>query len=133
MDKNFMAIFGRIIIGLFFVIAGVVNIFQWEPNLQVLQKHALYSPTPMLITGITAQIVLGALLIIGLAKRTCATLLILFTLASMFLYLDFWNTTGTQEVVIFTQFLDDFAIIGGLLLVIGAAGKEARRTNTYTG
>lgn len=124
MKHSFTFILGRALLGLFFVCIGIISIVEWDANFSILQHHQIPYSTYALNLAITAEILLGLLLIIGKLYRTAAALLIILTLICASIYLQFWNMTGIAQINTLIQFLSDIAIIAGLLLVIAAKSSD---------
>lgn len=120
-EIGFTARLGRIILGLFFVVAGLFNIVQWQSNLQTLLTEGVPSASIFLAIAIAIQIIFGALMIFGTLQRTCAILQILLIILSAPFFLNFWTMTGQIEATTFADFITSIAIIGGLILVIATA------------
>ena len=117
--NNFFVALGRVILGLFFIGVGALNLGCFQENLSVLIAHGIPVATVFLSFGIAVQMILGAFLALGRLQRTAACLLILFTVIVAPFYLDFWNMVGAARTATLIQFLSDIAIIGGLLMIVG--------------
>ena len=114
---------GRAILGLFFVVIGVMNIIHWNMNLSVLLKA--HFPLAGIALGIALayEIIFGLLLTLGLWQKLSSCALILFSVISAPIYLPFWTMTGVPLIATLTQFLSVIAVIGGLIITASSAKK----------
>ena len=114
---------GRAILGLFFVVIGVMNIIHWNMNLSVLLKA--HFPLAEIALGIALayEIIFGLLLTLGLWQKLSSCALILFSVISALIYLPFWTMTGVPLIATLTQFLSVIAVIGGLIITASSTKK----------
>ena len=114
---------GRAILGLFFVVIGVMNIIHWNMNLAVLIKFNFPLVHLALVIAIAYEILFGLLLALGLWQKLSSCALILFSVISAPIYLPFWTMTGVPLIATLTQFLSVIAVIGGLIITASSARK----------
>ena len=114
--KPFFYGLGRAILGLFFVVIGVMNIIHWNMNLAVLIKFNFPLVHLALVIAIAYEILFGLLLALGLWQKLSSCALILFSVISAPIYLPFWTMTGVPLIATLTQFLSVIAVIGGLII-----------------
>lgn len=117
MGKTILARLGQLIVGLFFVAVGVLNIIHWQPNLDILTNVSFPLPTIALGIAIAYEIFFGLLLVLNVTSRLAACALILFSIVTAPIYLPFWNLSGDEFTAVLTQFLSVIAIIGGLIVI----------------
>lgn len=109
---------GRALIGLFFVAMGALNFASPDAGLGMLAACGITThPDIIFNIGIAIEIILGILLVIGVFCRTSAWILVIFTIIVAFCMHNFWAQTGLAKLNTAMQFVGDFGIIGGLLLV----------------
>ena len=112
---------GRVLLGALFVIGGVHHFFALDPLTQALKARGLPAPRFCLIAGSIFQTLAGALLIFGLFVPFAALGLVVFTLVSSVLLVNFWSLTGQARDSMRNVFLSNLAIIGGLLIAAATA------------
>jgi putative oxidoreductase len=112
---------GRVLLGGLFVIGGVPHFFALDPLTDVLRKRGLPASRLCLIVGTVFQIVAGALLIFGQFVQFAALGLVVFTLVSSVLMVNFWSLTGEAREKMKNIFMSNLAIIGGLLIAAATA------------
>ena len=107
---------GRVLLGGLFVIGGIPHFSALDRLTEVLKARGLPAPRLCLIVGSLFQIVAGALLILGQLVQFAALGLIVFTLVSSVLMVNFWSLTGEAREKLKNVFMSNLAIIGGLLI-----------------
>ena len=112
-----MEVLGRIFLSALFLINGISKILYYEGTLEYMENFNV--PNYLLIPAIIIEILFPILLIIGYKTRLSAIVLSLFTiLLAVIFHTDFSNQ------VQLTQFLKNFAIAGGLIIIfINSPGK----------
>ena len=112
-----MEVLGRIFLSALFLINGISKILYYEGTLEYMENFNV--PNYLLIPAIIIEIIFPILLIIGYKTRLSAIVLSLFTiLLAVIFHTDFSNQ------VQLTQFLKNFAIAGGLIIIfINSPGK----------
>ena len=110
-------VLGRIFLSALFLINGISKILYYEGTLEYMENFNV--PNYLLIPAIIIEILFPILLIIGYKTRLSAIVLSLFTiLLAVIFHTDFSNQ------VQLTQFLKNFAIAGGLIIIfINSPGK----------
>lgn len=114
------AIWGRSLIGLYFVFFGLWNIKNWRPTLDCMIQKKLPAPQVLLIAGIGCELLFGLFLILGFGVQLAAMMLTLFTLISICIFHGFWNLENGEirrlNMIIFVTNVT--MTLGGLLLLI---------------
>ena len=110
---------GRIILGLFFVIAGIRNAIHFAERKSMETNYGWNLPPVVTALGIAAQVAGGASVAFGVYSQWGASLLILFLIAATALFHNFLLFKGEarQPQIYFT--LVNCALIGYCLMVIG--------------
>ena len=125
-----LPLIGRILVGLLFVVAGYGKLMAFGGTAGYLAKLGFPAPEVMTVLAIAFELGGGILLIIGWQTRWAAWGLILFTVIATFAAHRFWEFEPPQRVPQMNNFLKNFAIIGGLLMVIcfgpGSASVDKR-------
>lgn len=104
------AVIGRILIGLLFIVAGIMKIADPGPVAGMIAAKGMSAN--LVYPVAIFEIVAGLCLAIGLMTRLAAILLVAFT---AFVTLVYHNQFATPEQI--GALLNHFALIGGLLLV----------------
>ena len=112
-----LPLIGRILIGVLFVVAGVGKLTAFAGTAGYLAKLGFPAPEAMAVLAIIFELGGGILLIIGWQARWAAWALVLFVVIATFAAHRFWDFEAAQRTMQMTQFLKNFAIIGGLLMV----------------
>lgn len=128
---------GRVLFAVLFVVSGVYKLSDIAGMAQMVGAHV---PVPEPLSPYVAQIeaatkfpiaqllviasgsleVLGGLLIaLNFIPRVISVLLILFVIATIFYFHDFWNMTGTDRVTNLFEALKNLSLIGALFMIIG--------------
>jgi putative oxidoreductase len=107
---------GRLLLGGLFVYGGVIHFFQIPKLVAVMTARGVPMPRETLIVGSLFQIVAGLLLIFGPVRSWGAYGLVLFTLASSVMFMNFWDLQGPAREGARNMFFTNLALVGGLLI-----------------
>lgn len=120
-------VIARICLVAMFPFSAIEKIWDWDGCLAQTDSAGLPGGRYMLIAAIAVEAVTPVLIVIGLWDRAAAVVLAGFCFVTAFLYHPFWTATdfwvkgvpskGREH---FWQFLKNFGLVGGLLLVIFA-------------
>ena len=110
---------GRVILGLFFVIAGVRNALHYSERKTPATNYGWKLPAPVTALGFASQLVGGLSVMLGIYPGLGAALLILFLIGATELFHNFLMFQGEarQPHLYFT--LVNIALCGYCLLIIG--------------
>ena len=109
--QTLAAPFGRLLLALMFVLAGVNKIFSYEGTQGFMESAGL--PGALLPLVIALEVLGGLALVAGWQARIAAFLLAGFTLVAT---LVFHSNLGDQTQFLF--FMKNLAVTGGLLMVV---------------
>ncbi|MDF1782208.1 MAG: DoxX family protein [Alcanivoracaceae bacterium] len=113
----YIALVGRILLALIFVVAGYSKIGGYDGTLQYMQAFGL--PGFLLPLVIFAELGGGLALIFGLLTRTAAAGLAVFSVVSAFIF-----HSDSADAMQGILFMKNIAMAGGLLYVVAyGAGK----------
>jgi putative oxidoreductase len=120
-----LKIAGRVLLGLYFLLPGLMKIAGFAGTLAYMQQHHVPMALPLLIFTIVLEVGGGLALIINWQTRSNALLLAGLTLLICIYMHDFWNhyDGGSQQHEL-QNFIKNLGIFAGLLLL---TGKEDRR------
>jgi len=125
---QYAPIIGRILLGLLFLIAGISKCMDLNAAAALVEAGGL--PFPMILAVIAAVIEIGAatLLILGYKSRYAASVLVIYTLATI-IFFDL-DVAGSGQI----NFLQNLAIMGGLLYAVaygsGGYALDAKKNNS---
>ncbi|WP_323013179.1 DoxX family membrane protein [Devosia sp.] len=123
MELDFaLAAAGRIIFGLFFLIAAGRNFAGLKKRTPAKTNYGFDLPTPLVLAGFALQLVGGALLVADIATVWGALALIAFLVLATALFHNPLMFPRAERGLHLYLFLVNCTLTGGLLMVIGAAG-----------
>jgi putative oxidoreductase len=105
----------RLAVAALFLPAGVGKLFGLSGFAAMLAGNGLPFPGLVAVLAVTAEIIGPIALILGIAPRLTAVLLIAFTLVASLIGHAFWTFPADAQSAQQTQFFKNVAIIGGLL------------------
>jgi len=120
--ENLCSASGRILLGLYFFLAGGVNkVFNYQATADYMADHAMIMIPFLLFLTTLIQLVAGAFLIVGFQTKISAFLLAGLTLVISLVLHDFWTLTpGELQTAHETQnFVKNMGILAGLLAIAG--------------
>ena len=146
MYSRFFAGLGRTLISIIFIVVALSEIFYWEQADKdlsyALTNWELYTgdadkvgevfttmtsmTSILLVVAIALQLIGGVFLFFNYRVRFAAFLLIIYLMASTVLYHPFWYLEGQAFSRTLVLFLNNIAIVGGLLVVL-SMGKGITR------
>ncbi len=109
--RNAVALLGRILLALIFVVAGLEKLFSPGHAADYLLKGGIPANlvTPGVIVAIVIEVIGGAMVILGVRTRTVAVILFLYLIPMTIIF----HLIPHQQV----QVLKNVAIMGGMLLL----------------
>ncbi len=134
MQKQFqdpVALAGRILLGLIFVLSGLGKIPGFAGTAGYIASKGL--PVPGLLTALTIAVELGGglALVFGLYARSAALALAAFSVLTAVIFHDFWAVPEAQKMAQNINFMKNLSIAGGMLVLAafgpGALSVDARR------
>ena len=118
---------GRVIIGVFFVLAGISKIMDYAAVGETMAGVGLLPALLPLV--IALEIGGGAVVMVGRPVRYVwgvALVLAAFTLLTNFYFHRFWELDGVMHRLELSLFFKNLAIAGALLMVAGVSYRSAR-------
>ena len=119
--QNPLALAGRILLALMFVLAGFSKIAGFAGTVGYMQSKGM--PAAELLAGLTIALEIGGglALMFGFMTRWAALALAAFTLLASLIFHNFWGVPEAQKMVQNLMFMKNLSVIGGLL-VLAAIG-----------
>jgi putative oxidoreductase len=113
--QNPLALAGRILLALMFVLAGFGKITGFAGTVGYMQSKGI--PAAELLAGLTILVEVGGglALMLGFQTRLAALALAVFTLAASLIFHNFWAVPEAQQMVQNLMFMKNLSVIGGLL------------------
>jgi putative oxidoreductase len=114
----------RLAVAALFLPAGIGKLFGLSGFAAMLAGKGLPYPDLLAVLGVAAEILGPVALILGVAPRLTAMLLIGFTLMASLISHSFWTFPAEAQGAQQTQFFKNLAIVGGLLFYFASgAGR----------
>jgi putative oxidoreductase len=126
-SEHLLAASGRILLGLYFFLAGGVNkVFNFQTTADYMAEHDMIMIPFLLTLTMLIQLIVGATLIIGFQTKISAFLLAGLTLVISLVLHDFWTLPGGElQTAHETQnFVKNMGIVAGLLVCAGLGGGQ---------
>lgn len=117
----FLILVGRIILGLFFVIAGIRNFLNFAKASASETNYGFKLPAPVVALGFASQLVGGLSVTLGVLPGWGAALLIVFLIGATALFHNFLLFQGEARKPHLYFTLVNCALVGYCLMVIGLA------------
>jgi putative oxidoreductase len=112
---------GRALLGLYFVVPGVMKIFQFGDMSAYMAMHGVPLVPVLLVVTIIVQVGGGSALAIGYRTQLMAFILAGLTLLICLFMHDFWNSyEGFDSGHELQNFIKNMGIMAGLLFVAGS-------------
>jgi putative oxidoreductase len=122
--RNEAILAARILLALLFIIFGWKKLTGFSGT--VIYMAATGAPVPVLSAAIAVvmEFFVGLAILLGIATRPLALLLLLYTLATAIIGHHYWTMTGMGQFEAMINFYKNVSIMGGLLLLyVTGAGK----------
>lgn len=120
---NLYFIVGRSLLGLYFLLPGVMKVLQYSGTLELMMSKGVPLAAVLLPVTIALQVGLGLLLIAGKQLRVSALLLFGLTILINVYIHDFWNLQGQAGFDHELQnFIKNLGIAAGLLVLASKQG-----------
>jgi putative oxidoreductase len=130
--QNPLALVGRILLALMFVLAGFSKIAGFAGTVGYMQSKGMPMAAVLAALTIVLEVGGGLALMFGLWTRWAALALAGFTLLATFIFHNFWAVPEAQRMVQNLMFMKNISIVGGMLALAafgpGAWSLDARRT-----
>lgn len=129
--QNPLTLVGRLLLAMLFLPAGIGKIGGFAGAVGYIASRGLPMPSLGAVIAIIVEIGGALALIAGFGTRWAALALAAFTLASTFIFHNFWGVPAEQAMIQQLMFYKNIAVIGGLLVLAahgaGAWSLDARR------
>jgi putative oxidoreductase len=121
---NVLLPLARSLLSLPFLFSGIDKSLRWSAAQREVAASGLPWPTLLHLVTVFIQLGAGLSLLYGIEARLGALVLCLFLIPVTVMYHPFWKRAGAELVADADHFLLNFAVIGGLLMivVVGSGG-----------
>ncbi|MBN9433066.1 MAG: DoxX family membrane protein [Bosea sp.] len=116
-ETSFLALAGRILMGLLFVVIGIRLLMARRPVAGLLATKKIPLPLFVAVSGGAIEIALGAAAIAGFAPRVTFLAMALFVIAATAMVHDFWTLSGQARAQEINHVLVHGLVVGGLLVM----------------
>jgi putative oxidoreductase len=116
-NNSIVLLAARVMLAAVFVVFGIRKLMAVAGTAGYFGKLGLPMPEILVWLVILIEVGGGLLLIIGWKTRLAAWIVALFTIGATLVAHRFWEFDGAQYVPQLTNFMKNFAIAGGLLMV----------------
>jgi putative oxidoreductase len=115
--SNALALIGRILLALMFVLAGLDKIGGFAGTAAYIASKGLPVPQVLAAATIAVEVLGGLMLVIGWKARWAALALAGFTLLASVIFHNYWALPADQQMVNQLMFMKNLAVAGGMLMV----------------
>jgi putative oxidoreductase len=117
MNASVLPLVGRCLLAALFLVAGIRKIMGYAGTVGYMAKIGFPAPEAMAIIAIVIEVGGSLLLIIGWRTRWVAWVMATFVVIATFAAHRFWEFDAAQYNAQLNNFLKNFAIIGGMLML----------------
>lgn len=129
--QNPLALIGRILLALMFVLAGFSKIGGFAGTVGYMQAAGMPAASVLAVMTIILELGGGLALVFGLYTRWAALALGLFTLLATFIFHNFWAQPEAQQMMQQLLFMKNISVAGGMFVLAafgaGALSLDAKR------
>lgn len=120
LGEKLAPVFGRALLAMIFLLAGLLKIEFWDVNAAMLEGHGLPARHFLLAIALLVELLCGGAVFIGFRTRLAALVLFLYTLTVNYVLHNFWvYQDAARSAAELQLFVKNMAIAGGLLLLVG--------------
>ena len=123
-----MLVIGRALLGLLYIVAGLRHYGSIGTIANELRSRNVPMPVVSCHVATAFQIVCGSLLMMGIEVRWAAFGLLVFTVVTTLVMVNFWRMSGPSRIAATNVFLAHIGVTGGLLVVAGTIRQPDQQT-----
>ncbi len=120
-DAHALILAGRLLVGGLFIVGGMTHCFVLPTMARQMSERGVPFAKPVLIAGSLFEIVAGLAVVLGWLVPLAAASLIVFTIASSCMMMNFWDLGGEKRMTAMDGWTSNLGVIGGLLIVAALA------------
>ena len=129
--RNPLALIGRILLALMFVLAGFSKIGGFAGTVGYMQAKGIPAASVLAVLTIILELGGGLALVFGFYTRWAALALGLFTVLVTFIFHNFWAQPEAQQMMQQLLFMKNISVAGGMFVLAafgaGALSLDAKR------
>lgn len=119
--SSFSILTGRFLLGLYFILPGIMKFTEAEATLEYMQSHAIPAAEPLMYFAGVTNILGGLFLIAGRHVKLVAYAFVAYILLVNFMLHDFWTMDEAAAPREMQNFIKNLGILAGLLVLAGYA------------
>jgi len=116
-NRDIAALVARILLTFMFIFAGYGKITGFEGTVGYIAGAGMPAPQLMAIGAIAVELGGGLLLLVGYKARWAALAIFLFLIPATLIFHNFWAAPPDQYQAQMGNFMKNFTIMGGMLMV----------------
>lgn len=116
---------GRVLLGLYFLLPGIMKIAAWDMHVEMMMTQGIPAPGALLAIATAAEIIAGLLLILRIQVRLMALGCALLVIVINVMMHNFWNFEGLAAAHETQNFIKNLGIFAGLLVLAAASPKRS--------
>ncbi|NNC37885.1 MAG: DoxX family protein [Acidimicrobiales bacterium] len=124
MSDTVLMTIGRYLLGLYFLIPGVMKIVAWNMHIDMMTELDIPAAPALLMIATIAEIIAGLMLITGRFVRFGALGLALLIIVINVMMHGFWNMEADIKPHEMQNFIKNLGIMAGLLVLAAASPKR---------
>ncbi|MFN0034085.1 MAG: DoxX family protein [Saprospiraceae bacterium] len=119
--RDLTDLIGRIFLSAIFIFEAIDSTLYFDKTKERMMEHGLTWNQDLLLSGAIFLLIMGGLMVLlGYRSTLGAMMLLVYWVPVTFILHDFWNTDSKTELRYQSVlFMNNFAIIGGLLMLVG--------------
>lgn len=125
MPKTLLMTTGRVLLGLYFLLPGLMKFAAWDMHIDMMMTHGVPSPAPLLFIASVVEIIAGIFLILGAYVRIMALGCAVLVLIINVMMHGFWKFDGLVGAHEMQNFIKNLGIFAGLLVLASVSPKRA--------
>lgn len=132
--QKFLPLFGRVLLALIFIIAGVHKITGFAGTAEMMAARGLPLSEVLLVATILIELGGGLMILLGWHARWAALAIFLFLIPATLIFHAYWSVDPSQPLMVknqMNQFMKNLAIMGGMLYVVayGSGPFSLKKSN----
>jgi putative oxidoreductase len=121
MTNRILMTAGRTLLGLYFLLPGLMKIAAWDMHIDMMSTQGIPGPAALLAIATAAEIIAGIFLILRIQVRLMSLGCALLVLVINLMMHNFWNFEGLAAAHEMQNFIKNLGIFAGLLVLAAAA------------
>jgi len=124
MNNTLLMTVGRTLLGLYFLIPGIMKFAAWDQHIDMMAHHGVPAAAPLLLIATLTEIIAGLLLIANRFVRFNAIWLAVLVIVINVMMHGFWKFEGIEAAHEMQNFIKNLGIFAGLLVLASVSPKR---------